>query len=184
MKLIQFIINRYFSYFIIGLCLVLFILFLSRIGKKGTWNDYYVLSRPSKIRKNLNLNKKKKPTKKSKGETECKRVLESIFGKPFVSVRPNFLKNRAIQSHHNLELDCFNQELGIAIEYNGQQHYKFTPFFHKNKEAFQNQQYRDYIKKDLCKKNNIILIEVPYTVPFNKIEHYLIDKLKHYNIIK
>ena len=183
MKLIQFIINRYFSYFIFSLFLLFFILSIFHIGKQGTWNDYYFLSDSSKSQNKLNRYKKKSISKKSKGETECRRVLESIFKKPFVSVRPSFLKNRAIQSHHNLELDCFNQDLRIAVEYNGQQHYKFTPFFHKNREAFQNQQYRDYIKKDLCKKNNIILIEVPYTIPFNKIEHYLIDKLKYHKLM-
>ena len=52
----------------------------------------------------------------------------------------------------------------LGCEYNGRQHYKFTPFFHKNYEAFDNQKYRDYIKKDLCEKNGIRLIIVPYSV--------------------
>ena len=48
----------------------------------------------------------------------------------------------------NLELDCFNKELRIGLEYNGVQHYKYVPYFHKNKEAFLNQKYRDDMKEE------------------------------------
>jgi hypothetical protein len=79
---------------------------------------------------------------------------------------------------NNLELDCYNEELKIAVEYNGIQHYKYIPFFHKNKEAFQNQKYRDYMKREICEKNGIKLIEVPNTVKIENIESYLREKLK------
>ena len=48
---------------------------------------------------------------------------------------------------------------------------------------FQNQQYRDIMKRDLCKKNNINLIEVPYTIKHDDIEQYIIYKLKNLNYI-
>jgi hypothetical protein len=117
----------------------------------------------------------RKRTTESKGELECKNVLESIFNKPFNKSRPNFLKN--VISGNNLELDCFNEELGIACEYNGRQHYEFVPYFHRNKETFQNQQYRDHMKRDLCRKNNIILIEVPYTIKIKDIRKYILKEL-------
>ena len=62
-------------------------------------------------------------------------------------IRPSFLENKALNNGLNLEIDCYNDELKLGCEYNGRQHYKFTPFFHKNYEAFNNQKYRDYIKK-------------------------------------
>jgi hypothetical protein len=112
------------------------------------------------------------------GERECRRVLQEIFQQPFNRARPNFLKN-PVNKRFNLELDCYNENFKLAVEYNGAQHYKFIPYFHKNKESFTNQRYRDEIKKKLCQENNIILIEVPYTVKTKDIKEYLMDKLKN-----
>lgn len=104
----------------------------------------------------------------SKGETLCREAAEKIFKKKFVKVRPDFLKNNV--TGMNLELDIYNEELKLAIEFNGQQHYKYVPFFHKNYEHFLNQKYRDEIKKMLCKQNNIHLIEISYELAPTDIE--------------
>lgn len=137
-------------------------------GKQGSWSTSYSYNKEPEL--------KKKKTFQSKGEMECKRVLENLFNKPFERCRPNFLAN-PVTGNVNLELDCYNDELKLAVEYNGIQHYKFTPYFHKNYEAFQNQKYRDYMKEDLCNKNNITLIIVPYNISNNKIQQFLVDKL-------
>jgi hypothetical protein len=69
----------------------------------------------------------------------------------------------------------------LAVEYNGKQHYEYNPFMHRNsKDTFYSQVYRDRIKKDICKKLGIKLIEVPYTVPNNKIPEFLESKLREY----
>jgi len=119
---------------------------------------------------------RKEPKKSfsSSGEKACKTFLESAFKRPFLKARPDFLRNNV--TGVNLELDCFNEELGLAVEYNGQQHYRYTPFFHKNKEAFQNQKYRDETKRRLCRENGIVLIEVPYSV--KDIENFLVRQIK------
>ena len=62
-------------------------------------------------------------------------------------------------------------------EYSGRQHYEFVPFFHKNKDAFMNQKYRYDMKRRLCKDNDVILIEVQYTVKIENIRDYLSNKL-------
>ena len=113
--------------------------------------------------------------KVSKGEAECKRVVEKLFGKPFVKVRPAFLKNSITGS--NLELDCYNDELKLAVEYNGEQHYKYVPKFHSSKEAFYNGKYRDDIKARLCRENGVKLIVVPYTVRHQDIESYISQRV-------
>ena len=64
------------------------------------------------------------------------------------------------------------------MEYNGVQHYKYVPYFHKNNEAFLNQKYRDDMKRRMCKDQNIILIEVPYTVKLENIERFIKDELR------
>ena len=151
---------------------------LTRIGKKGTWSSsYYYHPNDSSFRK-------QGPPKESSGEKECRRVLQKIFNKPFQKCRPDFLSNPVTGDRFNLELDCYEHSLKLAVEYNGAQHYKFIPYFHKNKEAFYNQKYRDDLKRRLCKENRINLIEVPNTVEVNQIEKYLRDKLKMIGYIK
>jgi len=116
----------------------------------------------------------------SKGEKLCRAFLENFFKKKFPKTRPDFLKNPIADSKgykHNLELDCYCEELKLAVEYNGRQHYKFVPYFHNNIESFNNQCSRDQIKKHLCKENGIHLISVPYTVPYADIPTFLYGSL-------
>jgi|SRR5690606_4226535 len=122
----------------------------------------------------------------SAGERECRKVLEKLFNKPFTCQRPSFLQNDVTSTSdkkNNLELDCYNEELALAVEYNGKQHYDYVPFFHKTRDAFYNQKYRDEIKRRLCKENNVTLIEVPYSVQLNDIEDYLTKTLKELKLI-
>jgi hypothetical protein len=152
--------------------LIILIMAFFRRGKKGTWDSSYTYI-PSKSTR--------KPPQESKGEIECRKVLEEIFGTTFPKARPNILRNSVTSengSDFNLELDCYNERLKLAVEYNGQQHYKYIPYFHKTRDAFQNQKYRDYMKRDLCQKNGIMLIEVPYTVKVVDIENYIKSELK------
>ena len=129
--------------------------------------------------RHLSRSKTTKYTTNSKGEIQCKYALENIFKKPFKKVRPNFMFNDITGS--NLELDLYNPELKLSVEYSGRQHYQYVPFFHRNgKQDFYNQKYRDKIKKELCHKNGITLIVVPYTVKLHNIEKFIIKELyKH-----
>ena len=85
-----------------------------------------------------------------------------MSGKSFVKIRPDFLKNEKTGS--NLELDFFNKELKIAVEYNGKQHYKFIPFFHKKYAKFEKMKESDKIKRKLCQEKGILLIIIPYWI--------------------
>ena len=160
-------------YISIGLILI-FGLYRIIKKEKGTWSKSYYYEDKFV---NYSNNKKRIP-KESKGETECRRVLNKIFNKPFNKSRPNFLNNPVTGGNFNLELDCYNEELGLAVEYDGEAHSKYIPFFHKNKEAFYNQKYRDQLKKMMCKENGITLINVPHTVKNQNIENYLKKELK------
>jgi hypothetical protein len=151
--------------------LVILILSFFRKGKKGTWSNTYFLEQKSFARK---------PPQESKGEVECRRVLEEIFGVPFPKTRPDFLRNPITSNgvdSNNLEIDCYNDRLKLGVEYNGIQHYKYIPYFHKTKDSFHNQKYRDYVKNDICQKNGITLIEVPYTVKVPEIKSFILNKL-------
>jgi hypothetical protein len=115
-----------------------------------------------------------KPRKSS--EDRCREVLEEIFGKRFPTVRPSFLKNP--HTGKNLELDCYNDELKLAVEYNGEQHYKYTSKFHRSTEDFKYQLWKDELKAKLCLIEGVELIVVPYTVKYSDIPDYIIDRLK------
>jgi hypothetical protein len=120
-------------------------------------------------------------SKTSKGEKKCREFLEFITKKPFEKVRPSFLINPVTQ--RPLELDMYNEELRLAIEYNGAQHYHYNQMMHGNRDSFHNQKYRDLIKKQLCEQHNIRLIVVPCTVPEHEIPTFLYDRLKELKII-
>lgn len=60
-----------------------------------------------------------------------------------------------------MSLDLYNGNKNIAIEVQGAQHLKYTPFFHgKSKTTFLSQIRRDNDKQEFCKLNKIKLVEV------------------------
>lgn len=177
-KIIQFWKKHSFKVMVYAsIVVILILIFINRNEKgNGTWNDTYFYD-PEPMKGNL---KKKKPTfvQESKGEKECRRVLEKIFQRPFPKKRPLFLLNNV--TGKPLEIDCCCDELKLGIEYNGKQHYDYVPGMHKNYEAFRNQQYRDEMKERMCKENGFTLITVPYTVAEKDIEMFLINQLLYH----
>ena len=59
-----------------------------------------------------------------------------------------------------LHLDFFLPTKRLAVEVQGSQHYKFTPFFHKDKAAFIRQQSNDKRKALWCELNEIRLVKI------------------------
>lgn len=169
--------------------LVVYAFFNFFTRKKGSYTDYdqtikTLFELPFNNNKYTNIknsptidNHMSKASKdfQSKGEKECKRSVEEITQKHFTKHRPDFLKNEI--TGKNLELDCYNDELKLAIEYNGIQHYEYTPIFHKNRESFYNTKYRDKIKETLCRQKEVKLIVVPYTVKLQDIKKYIQEKI-------
>lgn len=153
-------------------------------------------------------------------EPKCGEILQRIFGREFLQgQRPDFLRNP--ETGRNLELDWWCPELRLALEHNGEQHYKFPNGFHNtkpkeyldhhqnnptyykilkdlydnDKEAFKQrmkqddpkdeiglrkfaqQLRRDEFKKSVCEEEGICLISVPYHVPFEDLEQFIIDSI-------
>lgn len=115
------------------------------------------------------------------GELISKCAIEHLLDKQFVKIRPSWLKINT----QPLELDIYNEELSIAIEYNGIQHYKYVKHFHRTADALEKQQERDRIKKELCEQNDIFLIIIPYTIESTDICKYIADILvcHNYNLV-
>ena len=58
--------------------------------------------------------------------------------------------------------DYYIKNREMILEYNGKQHYEYTPYFHENYQVFMNQVNRDTILKTYCNKNKIKLLQIPY----------------------
>lgn len=111
----------------------------------------------------------------SKGQLECAQILKDIYPKyTFKTVRPGFLKNP--KTNRNLELDLYCEELKLAIEYNGAQHYHFTPHYHRSENDFKDQQRRDRLKKKLCLKNGVKLIVVPFSC--SNVREFIVKEIQ------
>jgi hypothetical protein len=87
------------------------------------------------------------------GEQLTRTIIEKLFQRVFKKVRPDWLEG--------LELDGYNDDLLLAYEYQGIQHYTEDKHFHRTDTAFAEQQERDAKKKTLC-EYKIALIIVPY----------------------
>lgn len=120
----------------------------------------------------------------TRGELCAKAALEQMFpGKIFEKVRPNWLMNDS-GSNRPLEIDLYNHELSLAIEHSGQSHYVFPNSLHKTREDFDAQVRRDKLKRTLCARNGVLLIEIPFTVPHGSMIQYIkseIDRLSDEN---
>lgn len=59
-------------------------------------------------------------------------------------------------------LDFYLPLIKKCIEVHGEQHYKFTPFYHSSPINFLKAQKKDRDKKEWCELNGIVLIELPF----------------------
>jgi hypothetical protein len=73
-------------------------------------------------------------------------------------------------------IDIFIEEINLAIEYNGKQHYEPIDFF-GGKDGLINNQNRDRKKKQKCIENNVHLIEIKYNDDINYSINVIIKKI-------
>lgn len=115
-------------------------------------------------------------------EQKAKEILEKLLpGYIFTKVR--IFKNP--ETGRKLEFDLYNDKLKLAVEYQGSQHYIEDSYFNKigGDFAFEKQKARDLIKENLCRINDIDLIEIP-NLKNNEIEEYLTEALIKRDYIK
>lgn len=106
-----------------------------------------------------------------KGEEECREIIQKLTGKRFEKVKPEWLENP--ETGGRLELDGYNDELKIAFEHDGRQH--FSVMFSSKNGELQNIVKRDRIKDELCAKNGVKLIRIPFYIEDKK--SYIDSKL-------
>lgn len=92
-----------------------------------------------------------------------------------------FYKKEKRLENSNQRFDFYIEQgkIKIAIEYNGRQHYEQVDYFKGS--SLEVQQMRDQKKRDYCKKNQIKLIEIPYTYSLKKIKDIIKDVVYRLN---
>jgi len=103
------------------------------------------------------------------GEETCRKWLEVHFSAHFPKAWPQWLK---VTSSHPLGLDGYNEDLRLAFEYQGPQHFKFTTFFHRTRLDFEMQVERDRKKAEACASRGVTLLVVPF-MKITEIPEYL-----------
>ena len=167
--------NRLAFLFVLSLLfLFIYYIYVNYIREETDINKYKNENETLNNFVKTNLKNKKKRIPK-KHETRCRIILEKLFKSPFITIRPDFLKYD--KTGKNLELDMFNQDLMIALEYDGIHHRKYTEFFHKSEQDFIEQKERDNFKEEKCKELGITLIRVPDTVKYEDLEIYIKNEL-------
>jgi hypothetical protein len=165
-----------------GIIIIVLYLYNVITNKRGSYSDQ--VYRPGQFGpppKDSFYNYREHTIRDSKLELLVKYHIENIFNSPFYKIRPNFLKNEA--TGRNLEIDLFNKELGLGIEIQGIQHYKFSPRFHLSQQQFIEQQQRDQMKLHKCRQFGITIIEVPYHIKEKEVRNYLITQLKMHKFL-
>lgn len=117
------------------------------------------------------------------GERICREFFEALFERPFPKSRPQWLRSEA---GHLLELDGYCEELEIAFEHHGEQHFREIRHFHSGKKALNAQKSRDLYKRTVCKVNGVRLIEVPSIpdlLPLNQVSDFLKQAFTQYRIL-
>jgi len=96
------------------------------------------------------------PNCRYRSEDEVRQLFEALTG-------AYFPKTRNILESKRLELDGYCKSLQIAFEYQGVQHYKYVPHFHRNGPSdLDRQKERDQLKLEQCETIDIVIIVVPY----------------------
>lgn len=108
---------------------------------------------------------------KSRSENECRRIFEMLFPDyKFSNTKPKFLGG--------LELDGYCENLKLAFEYNGVQHYEVSDGLipYDDEEGLQKRKERDKKKLEICNRLGIRLCVIPYTYDFRdpeKLENFI-----------
>ena len=104
-----------------------------------------------------------------------------------VDLEMRYLSNLKLEDNDKLyfSVNTFEKDgvkySNAIIEYDGEQHFKYIPYFHKNNEEnFAKQQRRDQVLNDFCElyKDKVTLIRFKYT----DLNENILNTLKEYFI--
>lgn len=102
---------------------------------------------------------------RSKLHLAARQILYDLFPTSHIIEEVSLPIRRGVTQY----FDFYVNNIKLAVEVNGQQHYKFSTLFHATAADFIAQKRRDQDKRDWCEQNRITLIELPYN---EKIEEW------------
>lgn len=109
-----------------------------------------------------------------KTEELCRDAMESITGEKFPKSKPSWMLNEA--TGRIFELDGYSEELKMAFEYDGQHHFDGCNYNSEDVGVIKN---RDLLKNDLCVKNGVRLIRIPFYIE-NKYQ-FIHNEINNFN---
>jgi len=104
--------------------------------------------------------------------------LERLTGIKFPTVNPPWLKwhNPFTRRTTTLELDGYNKDLGVAIEFSGPLHTKWFPNTESYK-SYLTRVLKDKAKKETCAANGVCLIVLDMSLPRRHYRDYFASRL-------
>ena len=112
------------------------------------------------------------------GERLCRAFFEQLFGKPFPTKRPAWLISN---EGGRCELDGYCEELQLAFEHHGEQHYRAATGLYTDETKLQERRALDHRKRRLCKKLAVVLIEIPEVprlTPLDALRKFIADECR------
>lgn len=117
-------------------------------------------------------------------EERCRQCIEFIFRQDFPNVW-GIIKNP--KTNRSMQFDGYNENLKMAFEYQGEQHYSWEnsrgKTEEKKKQNFIKNLKNDEIKFNLCKKENIQLLKIKYFENYKEDKQYLEHVIKELKIL-
>lgn len=101
--------------------------------------------------------------KRSKYHLRARNLLKEIYNSYRILEEVKLPGSTELHRKSVLYLDFYIPTINLGIEVHGQQHYEYSPFFHKSKADFLKSKARDEDKIEWCKLNNIKLITLKYS---------------------
>lgn len=117
-------------------------------------------------------------------ETKIRNLLNYLFDTNFFKDKPKWNINP--KTNRRLELDGYSEELKMAFEFQGPQHFKKVEYFKMQEETLAYIQFKDQVKKQNCIKNGVKLLIINDNKECDtneKIVNYLLKRLKEESVV-
>ena len=112
-------------------------------------------------------------------ETICRALLEHITNKSFPKKGFGYLIH-AERKWSLMAIMSFQSDLNTKVS--ATRNYEFIEFFYNSEKKFKQRQKDDELKRKLCKRNKVHLIEIPYFIPKNELQQYLTTSINAFSL--
>ncbi len=107
-------------------------------------------------------------------ERLCRNYFEELTHQSFPKSKPKWLVN---SRGNRMELDGYSENLKLAFEHQGEQHYRAVEHFNRRDETLTQRIADDLQKKTLCQQHGVTLIAIPYTVESEKLLDWIVEAI-------